>query len=267
MQQTEKADQAQTVVISKADVDVLIDRLMGFEEALKRNVLHARHYEDGIEDVVDNILYDFRYGVVEAWAEKHFPGSFSGITAAQAGQFNQNSFELFEEHGLIDDLFCEDEIDRLVAARQRRELEAGAVNALNAGELVFRADRNYVTSTLQFRSGRYSTEEDMKRWYRSLNDEQVRVYGVFAEMVPNGAVNCCVRFVSLNQEDPSANKSVFLGWAFFKGNETPAPTSFLRFGEQFGAIFGFVDAKFSDDELSSSTYEYSVGRKWTVAAD
>lgn len=263
MQQTEKADQAQTVVISKADVDVLIDRLMGFEEALKRNVLHARHYEDGIEDVVDNILYDFRYGVVEAWAEKLFPGRFSGVTAAQTGQFDLRSFELFQENDLIDDVLFEDEIDRLVAAQQRKALEAGAPRALNAGELVFRADRNPVTTLLQFRPGRYSTEAETLRWYRSLNDEQVRVYGVFAEMVPNGAVNCCVRFVSLNQEDPSANKSVFLGWAFFKGNETPAPTSFLRFGEQFGAIFGFVDAKFSDDELSSSTYEHSVGRKWT----
>ena len=254
-----------SAVITTKDIDALNDRLMGFENALKRNILHERHYDDGLEDVVDNILYDVRYGVIEAWAEKLFPGRYSGVTAAQTGQFDLRSFELFQENDLTDDVLFEDEIDRLVAAQQRKALEAGAPRALNAGELVFCADRNPVTTLLQFRPGRYSTETETLRWYRSLNDEQVRVYGVFAEMVPNTAVNCCVRLIPFHKEDPCTGKSVFLGWAFFKGKEAPTQMSFCSFGKQVCAIFGFVDAKFSEDELNASTYEHSVGQKWSTA--
>ena len=262
---TQNKTDARSAVITTEDINVLNDRLMGLEAALKRNVLHARHYGDGMEDVVDNILYDVRYAVIEAWAEKLFPGRGCGITAAEAGRFDQRSFELFEENGLIDDLFDEDEIDRVVAVQQRKHLEAGALNALNAGELVFRADRNPVTTLLQFRPGRYSTEAETLKWFRTVNDGLVAMYGVFAEMVPNACINCSVRFVPLHKEDPSIGKCVFLGWAFFKGTEEPKETTFLDFGNQFGAIFGFVDAKFTKDEISCSTFEHSVGRKWSTA--
>ena len=256
-----------SVVITPEDVDVLIQRLEALSSAITRNIARAIDREV-FEDVVDNILFDMRYAVVEAWAEKHFPGRFSGITAAEAGKFDFKWFEFFKENELIEDVLFEDKIDRVVSARQRKSLEAKNLAELEKGEPVFWAVRNPVADMLQFRPGRYATETETKKWFRSLNKPNVRAYGVFADLVPGVIVKeRCVRFVSLHEENPCTENSVFLGWGFVKGNEDPKQTSFYEFGQRFGALFGFEDATFDEVELESSTFESSIERKWSETTD
>lgn len=265
MQQTQCNEPS--VVITKSDVERLNKRLMGLAEALARNVLHGKHYGDDIEDTVDNILYDVQYGVVEAWATTLFPGSFSGRTLAQTGQFDMDSFELFKENDLIDDVFCEDDIDRAVAAQQRKNVEAGVLYGLVVGEPVFFASRNPVTSILQFAPWRYLNEAEAMKRGRSPDTGHVGAYGVFADLLPDEAVGKRrVRFVPLNKQDPSAEKKVFLGWIFSRYEPSENLSSMFEFGERFGAITGFEDAKFSEVELNCSTFEHSIGRKWSETA-
>lgn len=256
-----------SVVITKADVDRLNKRLMDLAGAVKRNVLHAKEYGDDIDDVVDNILYDVQYGVVEAWATTLFPGSFSGRTLAQTGQFNLESFELFRENDLIDDILFEDDIDRAVAAQRRKSVKTAALYSLDKGDPVFIADRNPVTSVLQFAPWRYLNEAEAMRWFRHLDAGQVGTYGVFADLKPDTVVKMGrVRFIPLDRQDPSTEKSVFLGWAVCRKELGDSLSFVFEFGECFGAIVGFEDAKFTEDELNCSTFEHSVGRKWATAA-
>lgn len=252
-----------SAVITPEDVDLLNKRIMDLSEAVTRNVVHARVFGDDVDDVVDNILFDVRYALVEAWAGRFFPELFTGITAAEAGKFNLDGFELFRAKDLVDDVLFGDEFDREVARRQRIRRDADDLKLLNAGETAFRADRNPVTTVLQFSPGRYSVESDAKKWFRGLNDPEVRAFGVFAELVPDKCVeDSRVRFVPFGRNDPSTETSVFLGWAFRRGEAEPDEPAF-EFGKRFGAISGFEDAKFDEDDLNCSTFGHSVGRKWT----
>lgn len=267
MTQQQTKNEGPSVVITKVDVDRLNERLENLSEAIARNVLHAMHYGDDVDDVVDNILYDVRYGVVEAWASTLFPASFSGRTLAQTGQFNMESFEFFKENDLVDDVFNEDDIDRAVVAQRRKNLKMAALDSLAHGDPVFIADRNRVTTVLQFNPWRYLNEVEAMRWFQYLEAGQVGTYGVFADLKPDTVVKMGrVRFVPLDQQDPSTEKAVFLGWAVCRKQPGDNLSFMFEFGECFGAIVGFEDAKFTEDELNCSTFEHSVGRKWTTAA-
>ena len=253
-------------VITQWDIQVLQLRLQNLIPALTRNVLRARNFPDDVTDVVENIYYDVRLALIDAWAEQFFPDKYEGMTASEAGRFDWTSFRLFKENGAVDDIFLLDEIDLNIASRDKKRYKATAFAALKQGMPVFWAVRNPVTTLLQFRSGRYSTEEEVKERFRSLNDDRIKTYGAFVDMSGGGCgENEPVRFVPLDAPDPSEEGLVFLGWIFTRSEVNPS-MKWGMFGSQFGAIFEFENATFNEHQLNQSSFEHSVKHKWSASA-
>ena len=263
---TPKVRRNRTAVIKPADIQALISRLNELDTAIARHLLHAKHCQVDLKEAANMVLYDVRKAVVEAWAQRLFPGRFHGMTTADAGRFDWKSFELFRENDLIDDIVCEGDFDKTVAAEDRKRVEAFSKNILEIYRTpAFRAVRNPVTTVMQFDSGWYSHEAQTLHWFKNLADESVMAYGVFAEIIPD--VSCkdaSVRFVPLGVEDPSAEKYPFLGWAFYKGTMKFERLPFGLFGFLYSGIPGLEDASFSENELACSTFEHSIGRKWSA---
>lgn len=258
--------QEQTAVISELDIKTLQNRLQNLIPALTRNILHARNSNDEVTEVVDSIYYDVRLAVIDAWAETIFPDKFKGMTTSEAGRFDWTSFRYFRENEAVDDIFHQDQIDRYVASRDKKRYEATAFAALHEGMPAFWAVRNPVTTLLQFRLGRYLTEADADEWFRNLNDDRIKAYGAFVDMMGGGCgKNEPVRFVPLGDKDPSEEGLVFLGWVFVRSEAKPK-MEWGEFGSQYGAIFGFENATFNEHQLNQSSFEHSVKHKWSASA-
>lgn len=255
------------VVITEADVKALQTRLESLIPAIRRNLIHADEFRDELDEIVNNIYYDIRFAVIDAWAESYFPWICRGMTTAEAGRFDWTSFKLFQKGDADDGILKLDKFDRKVASMKRKSLDGVDDVYLSAGAPVFRAVRNIVTNLLQFASGRYSTEEETVRWIEDHNYKGVRSYGAFVDM----SGGCCgadepVRFIPLDAEDPSAEGMVFLGWVFARSKDVPE-MSWGSFGAQFDAICQFEKAVFTKRQVKASSFECSVGHDWPETAN
>ena len=255
-----------SVVITPKDIRNLLIRLELAIPGITRNVIHGRWHQSDIIDIVDGIYYDLKLAVVEAWAQTLFPDKFEGMILAETGRFDWTNFKVAKANEAVDDIFVTDDIDEVVIKQAKKRFEATAFVALSKGMPAFWTVHNSVTDLLQFGRGRYSTEADVLKWYRNLNDGSVKAYGAFVDM---SGGDCGedepVRFVPLGAEDPSEEGLVFLGWVFNRSEAEPK-MEWGMFGHRFGAIPEFENAKFSESELTYSTFEKSVGHKWSETA-
>ena len=264
--QRKSKDKEPSVAVTPADIQKLLDRLERSKSAITRNVIHGRYTMDNVIDVVEGLYYDIKLAVVEAWAETIFPDRFEGMALAETGRFDWTTYEMSEAAGSVDDIFEFDEIDEQVVSRDKKRFEATAFAALKEGMPTFRAVRNPVTSVLQFRPGRYATEEETMEWFGNLNDDRVRAYGVFIDLQYKECVaNAPVRFVPLGAKDSSEKGLVFLGW-FFTGSDDEPDMQWIKFGTRFGAVFDFHRATFTWRQVNRSSFEKSVGHTWPETA-
>ena len=255
-----------SVVITPKDIKNLLIRLELAIPGITRNVIHGRWHQSEIVEIVDNIYYDLKLGVIEAWAQSLFPDKFDGMILAEAGRFDWTNFKVSKANEAVDDIFVTDEIDEIIIAQAKKRFMATAFTALHNGMLAFWTVHNSVTDLLQFGRGRYSTETDVLKWFRNLNDESVKAYGAFIDMSYGSCSGSeSVRFVPLDAADPSEEGLVFLGWVFNRSEAEPK-MEWGMFGHRFGAIPEFENAKFSESELTYSTFEKSVGHKWSETA-
>lgn len=253
-----------SVVITPKDIKNLLIRLELAIPGITRNVIHGRWHQSEIVEIVDNIYYDLKLGVIEAWAQSLFPDKFDGMILAEAGRFDWTNFKVSKANEAVDDIFVTDEIDEIIIAQAKKRFMATAFTALHNGMLAFWTVHNSVTDLLQFGRGRYSTETDVLKWFRNLNDESVKAYGAFIDMSYGSCSGSeSVRFVPLDADDPSEEGLVFLGWVFSRSDAEPN-MQWSAFGHQFGAIPDFEDATFTESQVEYSTFEKSVGHKWSV---
>lgn len=154
-------------------------------------------------------------------------------------------------------------VDGIVRTLRRKHQDVYDALYLKAGRNVFRAAYNIVTTGLQFRKRAiYSFENETMQWFRNLNDENVRGYGVFADLSGQcGPEGPYARFVPFGKADPAAEKLVFLGWIFVPSQDEPRMTLYA-FGNEFEALNGFHQIRFTDDALNESRYRRGSRRKW-----
>lgn len=253
-------------VITEADVKALQKRLESLIPAIRRNLIHADEFRDELDEIVNNLYYDIRFAVIDAWAEQYFPWICRGMTTAEAGRFDWTSFRLFQKDEAGEGILKLDKFDRKVAAMQRKSLDGVESVYLSAGAPVFRPVRNIVTNLLQFAPGRYSTEEEAVRWIDGLDIKGVRSYGAFVDMTGGRCEEDePVRFVPPGSKDPSGEGTVFLGWFFTRSKDEPEMT-WGTFGTQFEAIPEFGKATFAKSQVRASSFERSVGHAWPEAA-
>lgn len=264
--QRKSKDKEPSVAVTPADIQKLLDRLERSKSAITRNVIHGRYTMDNVIDVVEGLYYDIKLAVVEAWAETIFPDRFEGMALAEAGRFDWTTCEVSKAYDGLADIFEYDDLDRIAVSRDKKRVEETAAAALKEGMPTFRAVRNPVTSVIQFRPGRYATEEETMEWYGRLNDDRIRAYGVFIDLQYKSCVaNAPVRFVPLGATDPSEKGLVFLGWLFTRSDEEP-DMQWIKFGTRFGAICGFERIDFTRSQVNRSSFEKSVGHKWPETA-
>ena len=247
-----------SAVITPDDVRRLLDRLESAHNAILRNVLYGMYFRDDPQEMAGNIRRDIQDVVVKAWAQTIFPDQFKGKTTGEGGQFSWESFEFFEARKVVDDLFNEDKIDKMIIAQKRKALDARDAAALKAGEPVFRAAKNYVSCAVQLNPGLRSTEEETKEWIQSLDFGGAKAYGVFSDVLD---VTQDVTLVPFGEEEPVVEKLAFLGWLFVRSDKKPRINLGDFLGLQ-GAVVGIDEAVLSDEVLQASNYRRTTGHPW-----
>ena len=247
-------------VITPRDIHELVERLRSASDfGLRRNLIQADCYRICCEDVAENIFYDIKLGVIDAWAAQFFPEQFTGIPLAETGRFDMDDFcRLFEENDVVDDVFVPDDIDRYVASKYRFHKNVRDLQTLREGRPVYRAARNRVTLKIQFPCGTYSTEVETFEWVKTLAIEglRVEVFCVFTDL-GGGAEHASTGYLQATDPAVKGEKRTFLGWLIAPVNDEPRNESLVSFCEREESIDGISDASFTKEEVESSCYANS----------
>ena len=247
-------------VITPRDIHELVERLRrAADYGLRRNLIQADCYGTSCDDVAENIFYDIKLGVIDAWASQFFPEQFTGIPLAETGLFDMDDFcRLFEDNDVVEEVYDRDDIDLLVIKKRREYQNVRDIQTLREGKSVFRAAKNRVTSKLLFPCGKYSKETETFKWVQSLAIEglRVEVFCVFTDL-GGGAEHARTGYLQATDPAVKGEKRTFLGWLIAPVNDEPRNESFVTFCESEESIDGISDALFTNEEVDSSCYANS----------
>lgn len=106
-----------SVLISKADIEQLIERLWDSAPFLTTNILVGRTNADSSDDICVNMIADISETVIKSWAHRFFP-EIEARPLIEAGRFNPEDDAQYGIDRLEDLNFCSQEDENLLKNRR-----------------------------------------------------------------------------------------------------------------------------------------------------